>query len=308
MEFKKLPLDENGKLIKNDFEILSPRNLVEVSVVKSGKTLTKANHSKILVGDTEGGTEHFKMSNKVDLRTFEGDDEFIEISKGWVPAGIFQTVDELNRANRMTEYWQLKNRFEEARNYKEKEKIFADLLAHFKGMPFPIFNIDTITAFQNLNNAAALYEYNLSVKPDKQKSDIKKADEYGGVKYIRRQFSVLKDFIENNAAPCIIWSGHIGERKKVLQKAEEDLTVIDIALEGILSTTFTQKADAIAVFYRDETGCYLDFQKRGEDDKGSRPLHLSNKLIKIAEPLQEGERYPKTYWEKVYPELFENNL
>jgi len=305
MEFKKLPLDEDGNLIKNDFEILSPRNLIEVSVVKSGKTLTKANQPKILVGDTEGGTEHFKMSNKVNLTSFEGDDEFIETSKGFIPAGIYQTVDELCRANRMKEYWVLKQQFEEARNYKEKTKIFADLLAHFRGMPFPIFNIDTITAFQRLNNAAALYEYNLGVKPDKQKSDIKKADEYGGVKYIRRQFTIIKDFIENNAAPCIIWSGHIGERKKVLTKSEEDLTVIDIALEGILSTTFTQKADAIAVFYRDKTGCYLDFKKRGEDDRGSRPIHLSNKLIKIADLIEGDERYPKTYWEKIYPELFQ---
>lgn len=304
MEFKKLPLDENGKLIENEFEILCPTNLIETSFVKSGKTLTKANQPKILVGDTEGGTEHFKMSNKVNLLTYDGDDEFIETSKGFIPAGIFQTVDELNRANKMKDYWLLKQKFEEARNQKEKAKLFADLLAHFKGMPFPIFAIDTITAFQKLNNAAALYEYNLGVKPNSQKSDIKRTDEFGGVRHIRRQFTVIKDFIENNAAPCIIWSGHIGERKKLLNKSNEDLMTTDIALEGILSTTFTQKADAIAIFYRDQTGCYLDFQKRGEDDKGSRPLHLSNKLVKIADVLEEGQRYPKTYWEKVYPELF----
>lgn len=272
MNFKKLPLDENGNLVKNEFEIQSPRNLVEVSVPKSGKTLTKASIPNILVGDCEKGTNYFLMNNVANMLDYEGTDEFVSISKGWIPAGIFQTVDELKKANRMKEYWELVQKLDSCRDEKEKSKIFQDQLAHLRSMPFPIFNVDTITSIQGLNNAAALYEYNLNVSEKAKKTDIKKADEYGGVRYIRNQFRVIKDFIENNAAPFIIWSGHTGEKKKIIKKTDDEISVVDIALEGIMSNTFTSKADAVAIFYRDNKGCWLDFQKKDESDVGSRPF------------------------------------
>ena len=65
----------------------------------------------------------------------------------------------------------------------------------------------------------------------------------------------------------------------------------------------TNVTDSVSTFYRNETGCYLDFLKREESDLGSRPQHLWNKVIKIAELLKEGEQFPVTHWAEIYPEI-----
>lgn len=300
--FRKLPLDGNGKLIANNFCIQSPENLIIVSFPKTGKTLSMVNKPNFLIGDSEKGTKYFKPKNYVNLLTFEGNEEFVKLKSGtYVPAGVFQTVDELNKANRMKEYWELNQRLEDAVEA-DQEAIYNDLLAHIQAMPFPIFVIDTITSFQELNLKASLKEYNDRF-PAKPKTDITKADDYGGVAYIRSNFAGIKAFIENNSAPFKIWNGHIKEKKKILKKAQDEVSAVDIALSGVLPTMFTSKADAVCTFNRDEKGCYLDFQKKEESDMGSRPFHLSNKLIKIAEPLKKDEMYPATHWDLVYPEL-----
>jgi hypothetical protein len=300
--FRKLPLDENGKLLENNFCIESPESLIIISFPKTGKTLSMINKPNFLIGDSEKGTSYFKPKNYVNLLTFGGNEEFVKLKSGtYVPAGLFQTVDELNKANRMKEYWELKQKLEDA-VVADQEAVYKDLLAHIKGMPFPIFVGDTVTSLQDLNLKAALREYNDRF-PTKTKTDIKKADDFGGVGYIRANFTGIKNFVENNAAPFKVWNGHIKEKKKILRKTQDEVSAVDMALDGIVPTLFTAKADAVCTFTRDDNGCYLDFKKKEESDLGSRPYHLSNKRIKIAEPLKEGEMYPKTYWERIYPEL-----
>lgn len=304
--FKRLPLDLNGDLVKKDFALKSPRNLVFISQKKTGKTLTAANQSKILILDAEGGTKDFgfPVNNKVDINKYDGDQEFMKTNKfGWLPMGLFQVVDELKKANDMTTYWKLFNELDE----KADKKSYDDLVAHINKMPFPIVMIDTITSFIDVSNSAALYEYNQSVKKESQKTDIKRVDEYGGVRLIRRKFDEVKSFVEQNAAPFIIHAGHIAEKKKVFKKSEEDISTIDIDLEGVLSKIFTVKSTAIGVFLRTNDGCFLDFTKKDESDTGNRAAHLSNKIVKIAdyikaEDLEKG-KVPNTYWNTIYPEL-----
>lgn len=305
--YKRLPLDEKGELIEEDYAIQSPRNLVIVSFPKMGKTYSMVNVPNILIGDSEGGTSYFHAKNKVNLLHSEGGDEFVKVSSGaYIPAGIFETVDELNSSNRMSEYWKLKNRFEGKASAIDKKQMYEDLLAHIRGIKFPIFVVDTITSIQELNWAASLAEYNATHTV--QKAHIKKVDDYGGVNYIRRNFAGLKAFIENNAAPFIVWNGHVAEKKKVLKKGETEISAVDIALDGILSVTFTHDADSICVFYRNDKGCFMDFTKKDETDLGGRPQHIANKVVKIADlnktdkdgnVLEKG----KTYWGKIYPEL-----
>lgn len=307
--FKKLPLNEKGELFENEYVIESPRNLVIVSFPKMGKTYNMVNVPNFLIGDAEKGTEFFKAKNSVNLMEHSSDQEFVKVSSGaYIPSGIFETVDELNQINQMEDYWKLRARFEKPGSAQDKKKIYQDLLAHLQGMKFPIFVIDTITSLQELNCAAALAEYNATHAATAQKTNIKRVDDYGGVNYIRRNFAGLKAFIENNAAPFIIWNGHVAEKKKVLRKGETEISAVDIALDGLLSTTFTHKADSVCVFYRNEKGCFLDFTKKDETDLGSRPQHLSNKIIKIADlnkTDKEGNVVERglTYWEKIYPEL-----
>lgn len=262
------------------------------------------NVPKMLIIDAERGTDYFPVNNKADLLDEAVEGMFEPTKKyGYIPKTIYDLVTELYQANGMKDYWELRNKFDIERNLETKEKMYQELLVQINKMPFPICIVDTITSLVNISNSAALYEYNLSVKPVSQISDIKRADEYGGVRMIRRKFDEIKRFIEQNAAPFLVYNGHIGLKKKILRKEEEEVSVLDIALEGVLSTIFTIKADSVATFYRNEKGCYLDFLKKEETALGSRPFHLSNKLIKIADLLKDGEIQPKTYWSAIFPEI-----
>jgi hypothetical protein len=304
--FKRLPLNEKGELIKGEYALKSPRNLVFISQKKTGKTLSAANVPKIMIGDCEKGTIDFgfPVNNKVDLTRYEGTEEFIKVGKyGWLPAGLVQLVDDLGIANKMDVYWKLFEAFDENAN----KKNYDALIAHIQTMMFPLFFVDTITSFIELSNSAALQEYNMTVKAENRKFDIKKIDDFGGVRMIRSKFSQIKNFIEKNAAPFTIYSGHLAERKKIFRKDPEDISTVDIDLEGVQSKSFTVRANAIGIFQRTNEGCFIDFTKKDESDTGIRVAHLSNKIIKIAdyassEQLEKGI-VPKTYWSELYPEV-----
>jgi hypothetical protein len=179
-------------------------------------------------------------------------------------------------------------------------------------MPFPVFVVDTITSFMKMVYHAALAEYNANVDPARQKTDIRKADNFGGTQFIRRKVEDIKAFIEKSAAPFIIYNGHIKMRKSVLSKTEEEISTVDMALEGQLPLIFTHTADAVCIFYRNEEGCFLHYTNKNDSDTDARPRHLGNRILKISELHQFGmneqeEQYliqkGKTYWNRIYPEL-----
>lgn len=308
-KFKKLPLDDKGELFPAEKCLISPRNLVIISFPKSGKTETLVNQKNILIGDTQGGTDYFQAQNAVNLLSYSGEEPFQVIKDGsYIPMGIFQTVDELNRINDMNNYWKLYVAFKEARG-DERKKLYNSLIEHILKMKFPIFVVDPITELQETLHKAALADYNSQFKPKVPKNSIKRVDEYGGSQYIRRTVFAVRRFIEKNAAPFIIYTGHIKEKKKILNKGDEAISVADMDFEGTLSTIFTQKSDANGIFYRDKNGCWLDFQKKDEDtDFDSRPPHLANKKIKIADihTYDKDNNVTKkgdVFWNKIYPEL-----
>ncbi len=306
--YKRLPLSNNNELLDlGKIKIIDPKNLIIIKYPKSGSTLSLCNVPKILIADSEHGTDDFSPNNKVDLLDSSVEGQF-ELTKkySYIPKTIYDLVTELYDANGMKEYWEMYNRFQMERDLKVKEVLHTELVDKLNSMPFPILAIDTITSIIGLSNATAIFEYNLSVKPESRKADIKRVDEYGGTQYIRRKFSDIKKFIEQNAAPFIQYHGHIGMRKKQLNKNDKDIDALDIALEGVLSTIFTAQADSVSTFYRNNKGCFLDFLKKDETDLGSRPRHLSNKLIKIADILKGDEEFPKTYWQEVYPSIIFN--
>lgn len=304
-EYKRLPLNSKNELLDlGSIRIKSPQNLVIVKYPKSGSTLSIVNVPKILIADSENGTAYFSANNKVNLidETIEG--QFVLTKKyAWIPKTIHDLVTELYQANDMKGYWELKVKFDIERNLTTKQEMYDQLIKKINKMPFPIVAIDTITSIVALSNSAALYEYNLGVKLDSKKADIKRINEWGGVQEIRRKFSEIKKFIEQNAAPFIQYHGHIAQKKKVLKKGEEEITALDIALEGVLSTIFTAQADSVCTFYRNEDGCFLDFLKRDESDLGGRPNHLWNKLIKVADIMSDNDEFPITHWGQVYPEI-----
>lgn len=306
--YKKLPLDENGKLFPPEKCLISPRNLVIISFPKSGKTETLVNQKNILIGDPQGGTDYFSAQNAANITSHDGDDFEVIRDGTHVPSGLFQTVAELNEVNNMSQYWKVYNAFKDARG-KEREELYNQVIELILDMKFPIFAVDPITDMQKMFHEAALADYIQQFKPPKPKSSIKRVDEYGGSQYIRRTILGIKAFIEKNAAPFIIYTGHIKEKKKIINKSDDSISVADMDFEGTMSTIFTQKSDANAIFYRDKNGCWLDFIKKDEDtDFDSRPPHLANKKIKIADLHEfdkEGNvtKKGKAYWERIYPEL-----
>lgn len=305
--YKKLPINENGELYPPEKCLISPRNLVIISFPKSGKTENMVNQPNILIGDPQGGTDYFQAQNSVNLLSYHGEESFKIVTDGTViPMGLFQTIKELDNLNDMKGYWKLYELFYDLRG-EERERIYDKLVEHILNMKFPIFALDPITDMQVTFHEAALYDYNRQF--GKSKTNIKRVDEYGGSQYIRRTILGIKRFVEKNAAPFVIYTGHIKEKKKILNKGDDSISVADMDFEGTMSTIFTQKSDANGIFYRDAKGCWLDFIKKDEDtDFDSRPPHLANKKIKIAELHEfdsEGNvtKKGKTYWEKIYPEL-----
>lgn len=309
--FNKLPLGNDGKLIDSDeFTIHSPSNAVIISVPGGGKTDNMVNIPHLLIGDCEEGSKDFQANNRADMTRSNLDKDYVKIKSGaYIPAGVFETVDELNKANRMKDYWAMKIGLEDEKNMKEKEKRYNDLVAFINDIPFAIFAVDTITSLQELNLGAALAEYNSRISdPEKHKTNIKRVDEYGGVQYIRKNFNGMKEFIEKNAAPFIIYLGHTAEKKKVIKKAAEDVDAIDIALDGMYSNIFTAKAGTVGVLYRSNDGIMIDFRYRDESGIKARPRHLGNKLIKLADLHEYDDngdivKKGKTYWGHLYPEL-----
>lgn len=315
VKYRRLPLGEDGKLLPAGPRLKSPAQLVIVKYPKSGATLSLCDVPKILIGDSEKGTSDFNPRNVVDLIDLTVSGQFKETTKyGFLPQTIFDIVDELKHANNMNLYWKIKNEMEAERDLTKAEELYKHLLDLINKMPFPIFALDTITSLINLSNDAALHEYRKEFPKAAPKESIKRVDEYGGVSHIRRKFSEIKSFIETNAAPFIQYHGHVAPRKRIMKKEDSDIGGVDIALEGIMAVSFTAFANAVCTFYREEkkgnpalSGCFLDFTKKDETDMGSRPRHLSNQVIKIAELLTHEEvlksTRPVTHWNQVYPEI-----
>ncbi len=309
--FKKLPLTQEGKLRESDeYELSCPRNAIIISVPGAGKTDNLVDVPHLLIGDCESGSMDFHAKNRVNMRHSSMKEEFVKVRNGaYIPAGIWETVNELNKANRMAEYWKMSIGLEEERVTTERKRRYDEIVQFINDIPFAIFAVDTITSLQELNLDAALEEYNSRISdPAKKKTNIKRVDDYGGVQYIRKNFNGMKEFIENNAAPFILYLGHTAEKKKIIKKAAEDIDAIDIALDGMYSNIFTAKAGTVGVMYRSTDGIMVDFRYRDESGIKARPRHIGNKVIKLADLHEYSDtgdlvKKGKTYWDKLYPEL-----
>jgi hypothetical protein len=310
LPYKRLPLTPEGKIIERRKKILkSPRTQVIISFPKSGKTDSMIDQPKFFIGDCEGGTDKFEGINYTDL-TKSVTEQSYAVTKGgsFIPSGLYEVCQELYRANNMKAFNKAYERFNDSKS----EEDYAEMMELINVMPFPVFVVDTITSFMKMVYHAALAVYNANVDPTRQKTDIRKADNFGGTQFIRRKVEDIKAFIEKSAAPFIIYNGHIKMRKSVLSKTEEEISTVDMALEGQLPLIFTHTADAVCIFYRNEEGCFLDYTKKNDSDTDARPRHLGNRILKISELHQFGmneqeEQYliqkGKTYWNRIYPEL-----
>ncbi|SEW21852.1 hypothetical protein SAMN05428988_3257 [Chitinophaga sp. YR573] len=302
---RRLPMDEDNNIIdRQEFTIQSPAKMIMMGHTLMGKTMTMVNTKKIMIGDTLTETKYFECTNKVHLSVKKSKDPYKKLKNGvYIPMGLAEVVNDLYHTNCMDEYRKLQQRLDLAHVPEEKVKIFNALKEHIAKMRWPIFALDNLTQLQEMNYSATLHAYNLEVRPDPPKMDIRKVDKYSGVNYTRPNFFGILEYIESYAAPFIIYVAHVKNKKDVIGKDTDDLTPLDVALDGIAPYTITRLMSAVAIFNRNNEGCFLDFNKRTETDLGARPVHLRNKIIKIADFQTDPKVYPTRYWQEIYPDL-----
>lgn len=311
-----LPLDAEGNQISKEPLFRSPKALVEIGKPKSGKTRAKTNVEKMLILDFEQSSSYFEANNIAPLYLPEKDYSATYYAKSYhVPTTLLETIKHLSdeKVNNMAAFNKLRDAYEIEQNAakaKEIKREIHDLIAEMK---FPIICIDTLTnGFKNQVWHCALQNYKKTFSTNKsaqEKTDISKVDNYNGSAWKRDAIAKIKSFIERRAAPFVIYSGHIAMNRDTLSKDQEELSIPDLALEGQSKLIFTSDCDAVARFYRDSEGCFLDFKKVGDNDQGTRCPHLSNKTIKIsdldvADKNGNTEKYGDTYWHEIYPDVF----
>lgn len=316
-DFKLLPI-QDGKLVTKEALFDSPASMVSMGPVKSGKTRQVANQPKHIILDFEKGTNLFPINNKVslfvNLEKGENSLETVKFQNFHVPKRLLEAIAELRKCNKMEEFNTLRDAYEYETNPEKLKELKERVLALIKEMTFPIVTVDTLTnGFKDQAYACALANYKTEFEKSaaaQSKNNISKVDNFGGVAFKRASLANLKSFIERYAGPFIIWNGHIALNKDTLSKEDEEITIPDLDLEGKSKNIFTSNCDAVARFYRkDKDGCYLDFQKVGNNDQGTRVQRLSHQKIKIADfdELDESNvttSHGKTYWERIYPEVY----
>ncbi|NLR61102.1 hypothetical protein HGH93_23575 [Chitinophaga polysaccharea] len=303
-KYKIIPLTDEGELRDNEaFKLKSPRRMIMLGQSLMGKTYNVINIPKFLIMDADKETDYYPWCrNYVKVANDEVERYYLLENNVVIPAAIYELVMEMRTANRMDLFEKFSRKIERSKDATKKKQYFRYLKKLINDMPFAVLVADSLTSLQKLNHGAALYGYNLRVKPESRKTDIKHTDQWGGVSNIRPNFAGILEFIET-ASPYTLYTAHIKEKKNVLEKGPEDLVPLDIALEGIQSSSITSRMAAVGIFYRNKEGCFLDFVKRDETDIGARPPHMANRIIKIAEPLKKQGEPSITFWNKIYLEL-----
>jgi hypothetical protein len=315
-EYKFLPLTAAGEVIEQDTLFDSPSSLVMIALPKQGKSNLLAGNKKCLIVDLEGSTNYIKgaIVSKVVIDVLEDLDKLtIEIpdknnenpkdpaKSKFMLRPIFNVVAELIQANNMIQYRKLVKQW----NLKQSPELKNQIHTLVKKMPFPVVAIDTLTS---LSEAAKLlaYKYYIINNPKTTKSNIKLVDNYGGQQFVREAMFDIKNFIETFAAPFIIWTGHT--KDKVIKKDATDITIADLDLDGKLPNIFTTTCDAICTVSRDDEGVYMDFSNI-QGSSASRSTYIPNEKLLMSTLFKTDEKgtistKPETYWNKIYPELF----
>lgn len=308
--FNYLPVDANMQLIdQSAFEFASPQSMVIISAPLTGKTLSMVNMEKFMILDLYKETLYFPFcKNKVSIYEEPEAEVYVYLPDGTIlTKRLYDVVMELSRANKMPLFRKLKDALSKNIPLEQKQQVFDAQKKLLNQMLFPVTVVDTLTQLQAMNFRACLHMYNSGVDPEYRKKNVRRIDKYNGTKFTRPNFFGILDFIERHASPFVIYNAHIREKKSVLEKDAEDISTVDINLEGLVSSTYTNRMGAVGIFNRTEEGCFLDFVKRIESDLGGRPLHLWNKVLKVADFTADPQVLPKRYWEQVYIDLTFNN-
>jgi len=117
------------------------------------------------------------------------------------------------------------------------------------------------------------------------KADVRQLPKGGGWYYMRQ---ALKEMIGMFRPLCdtLILVCHV--KDKQIQKNDEETTEMAVDLAGKVGDIICGEADAIGYVSRDENKTLLSFKGGDNSIRGSRPLHLREKVFEVAESDEQG--------------------
>ena len=111
-------------------------------------------------------------------------------------------------------------------------------------------------------------------------SDVRTLPKGSGYLYLRNAIKKILDMFRP-LCDTLILICHV--KDKQIEKNSEELTEMEVDLAGKMSSIICGEADAIGYVYRKDNATYITFNSGDNINKGARPLHLRNKVIKVAE-------------------------
>lgn len=190
----------------------------------------------------------------------------------------------------------------------EIKKLLQDKIKENGGkFPYKYITIDNATKLEDysLTYAAALYRQtpmgaNYGMKRDKignlqldkngkpipdPKADVRTLPNGSGYLYTRK---ALKEMISMFTPFCetLILICHV--KDKQIRKNDEETTEMSVDLAGKMSDIICGEADAIGYISRSDNKTIISFKGGDNTIRGSRPLHLREKVFEVAESDEEG--------------------
>ena len=241
-------------------ETKSPKRLVLYSQPKMGKTTAISKLDNCLIVDFEDGSD------------------FIDGYK--VKINNVSELKELMVA--------LKEAKDESNNEKPYKFIVLDTVTQLETLVIPIAN--------EMFCKTPMGKGMINKGKWKSTDNVLTLPEGAGYYYLREAFEKVYTYF-NDYCDHLIMLGHI---KDVIDiKRGKDVASKEIDLTGKIKRIVCQNADAIGYFFRDRDGVYISFNTSEGVVCGSRPLHLSNKEIKLAE-ISDNPAEENYNWDKIF--------
>ena len=117
------------------------------------------------------------------------------------------------------------------------------------------------------------------------KADVRQLPQGSGYLYMR---NALKEMINMFRPLCdtLILVCHVKDRQ--IKKDDRETTEMTIDLAGKTGDIICGEADAIGYVYRQDNKTFISFVGGGDTIRGSRPLHLREKIFQVAESDKDG--------------------
>lgn len=130
------------------------------------------------------------------------------------------------------------------------------------------------------------------------KADVRQLPNGAGYTYLR---SALKSMVNMFKPLCdtLILVCHV--KDKQIRKNDEETSEMAVDLAGKLSDIICGEADAIGYVYREGNKTLISFKGGDSAIRGSRPLHLREKIFEVAESDSQGNL--KVNMSQVFPDI-----